>query len=501
MRSCALPLVLAVFLMAVLPTPAVAGLFDDAVSGSLDSDAPPVQGEGSDTPPDASPPGETAARVESQPAEKTDESTFGFELNGFVRADVFLGKVYGQDDAEVKNGYGEAALKLTVRKRPHAMAYADGRLRYGYEDGGQELHLELKEAWVDLYLGPFDIRMGQQIIVWGRADSVNPTSNLVALNATVRSDDLDDKRMGNLGLKVSGNWQPVRLEAVWMPLYRANTLPRLPFPDTDTLAVTLKDAFPSASLRNSLGAARLHVELPAVEFSFSYLFGYSPTPGIVLDDIDFGQERTVINLTRRAYRHHVAGFDFSLPVKDWFGLRGEAAYKHPFEDTRQPAVARPDLQWVLGLDRQWGEFYLIGQYVGRYVWQWEAETGGTLLDQAGVAPTPPLPEAVQALMEASVTSAAARTTQLIFGQAARWQHSAWLRMEYKLLQETLTLEATGSVNFTTWEWMVRPRIAYNVADAVTLAFGGEVFMGPDDSFNGLIDQMVSAGYMEVKVSF
>ncbi|MBL6975833.1 MAG: hypothetical protein ISR64_08895, partial [Deltaproteobacteria bacterium] len=75
------------------------------------------------------------------------------------------------------------------------------------------------------------------------------------------------------------------------------------------------------------------------------------------------------------------------------------------------------------------------------------------------------------------------------------------RIEWKLLHETLSVEVLGMLNASTLEWMVRPKITYAVTDALKVLVGGEVYGGPDDSLYGLIDQTLSAGFVEARVSF
>jgi hypothetical protein len=56
-------------------------------------------------------------------------------------------------------------------------------------------------------------------------------------------------------------------------------------------------------------------------------------------------------------------------------------------------------------------------------------------------------------------------------------------------------------NFTTKEWLVTPRIGYRLSDAITAYVGAQIFMGPDDTLFGLIDQELSAGYAEMRFIF
>ena len=95
----------------------------------------------------------------------------------------------------------------------------------------------------------------------------------------------------------------------------------------------------------------------------------------------------------------------------------------------------------------------------------------------------------------------AKQSQILFGQTARVQHVATLRLEWLVAHETLSLSSLGLVNFTTHEWLITPRIGWKMTDTITAYVGAQVFAGPDDTLFGLIDQTLSAGYAELRASF
>ena len=146
-------------------------------------------------------------------------TTAPFTLNGYVRGDMFIGKVQDQNAAEMKATYGELSLQLRTAKSPYGDGFADARIRYGLQGDAQGTFIDLREAYVNTYLGPFDLRLGQQIIVWGRADALNPTNNLTPVDFRIRSPLEDDIRLGNVGARAFLRLGPVRLEGVWMPIY------------------------------------------------------------------------------------------------------------------------------------------------------------------------------------------------------------------------------------------------------------------------------------------
>ena len=109
----------------------------------------------------AAPAGDIAAQPAAPPVGP-------FTLSGYVRGDMFAGKVNDVNAAELKSGYGELDLTLRTRKEPYGDGFAEARLRYGLQgDGTQGTVVEVREAYVNAYLGPLDLRLGQQIVVWG----------------------------------------------------------------------------------------------------------------------------------------------------------------------------------------------------------------------------------------------------------------------------------------------------------------------------------------------
>jgi hypothetical protein len=233
----------------------------------------------------------------------------------------------------------------------------------------------------------------------------------------------------------------------------------------------------------------------------SYLYGYAPLPGFELTNFEGGPDAFVA-ARRTAYQHQVVGFDFSTAFGEAFALRGEAAYRRPTGDwAGEYYVARPDVQYVLGIDRTFGTVNVIAQYMGRYVVDWEAEEPSRNLSYdylvaQGVIPSDDRPEYAAALKEQL-----AKTNQILFSQRAEVQHMATVRIEWLLAHDTLSISALGMVNFTTQEWLLFPKIAYKLSDAFSATIGGEVFVGPDETLFGLVDEGLSAGYAELKYAF
>ena len=136
-----------------------------------------------------------------------------------------MGKVSGKDRTEVKAGFGEVGTAGRVRMGDWGDGRCEFRFHHGYDGEQVQGGYDVREAYVDLYLGPVDVRFGHQILVWGRADAFNPTDNLTPRDMRVRSPDEDDRRLANLALRTTFNFEPVRWEWIYVPFYAPSFFP------------------------------------------------------------------------------------------------------------------------------------------------------------------------------------------------------------------------------------------------------------------------------------
>lgn len=89
-------------------------------------------------------------------------------------------------------------MKLEVPIGISASAFSEVRYR---ADGNNNHKFDIREAYVNLNLGKFDFRVGEQIVLWGRADGFNPTNNVTPQDFCVFSPEEDDRRLGNFVVK------------------------------------------------------------------------------------------------------------------------------------------------------------------------------------------------------------------------------------------------------------------------------------------------------------
>ena len=411
--------------------------------------------------------------------ESEDKNSTPYELNGFIRGAFFAGESVDSDEFVQKSGYGEVGLKMRVRKAEWGDGYAELRFRRGHEFDQSVSEFKIREAYVNTYIGNFDLRMGQQIVVWGRADGYNPTNNITPQDMLVRSSDDDDRRMGNFLLRGNFSIDPVNLELIWVPQYRPSVLPTNLFPFPDYVTFGGEDN-PNSELKNGSIAAKLDLGLGAVDGSISYFRGYMPLPGIYPDLISIDEHGLSAIIVNRPYQMQVIGGDFSTTLGA-FGVRGEVAYRQPVEDYTKDVnvhVPNPDIQYVFGLDRTIGDFSIIFQYIGRYVLDFE-EFKGTGLP----------------------TDLLITNNRMIAQQIYEMSHALFMRPSWTFLHETLDVEFLAYYDLKTEEGLFRPAMSYDITDALTFKVGADIYAGPENTLFGNIDKALSSGFVELRVSF
>lgn len=390
-----------------------------------------------------------------------------YRLGGYFRGGVF------GNGKNIREKYTEGALKLDITGNQYSNAYAE--MRYRASDGiyGENNRFWLREGYVNLFLGKFDFRIGQQVLVWGRADGFNPTNNLTPTDFTTFSPDEDDKRLANFIAKGTYNFYPFKLELDWIPGYKASVLPfgnaNLP-----TGVSWGEDQIPCLKWKNSSFGLKLDLEKPSFDGSLSYYKGYYKMPSL-----NYALTTNGAEVFTQPWKVQVLGADFSTAAGS-YGLRGEFAYTLPDNDS-DSIFSSPcqQLEYTLGIDREWGNFSFIVQYVGKYIFDFKKEIA---------VQTPLAKEAV-------------RYNRMLFSQLEEWNHSVSIRPAVNLMHETLKCEMLGLVNFSTEEWFLMPKVTYTISDALTLCIGAQLFGGNNNTLYGFIKDSKNAGFIELKLSF
>lgn len=431
-----------------------------------------------------------AAGVEAAaPSAEAGAAGLGLDLGGYVKGGIFAGRNEGAEPV-LQGAYGEFALKGEAEKADWGRALVELRFAAGDNRGPETGAVpDVREAWVETQAGPLAVRLGRQIIVWGRADSINPTNNLTPMNQVALSSEYDDTRLGNELLQATAKLsQELSVTGIWVPQYRPDVLPlaMVELPASITVAGT---AYPDDRLANSSWAFRAEITTGPVDGSVSYYRGYETLPGF-----DSLLSAAGMTLIPTAYRQQAVGLDFSTAVED-FGLRGEVCYKQPdLSNEEYSYIPAARWEYVAGVDRTLGDWNFLVQYSGVYVRDFKAVEQPVLLD-----PFNPLAQMLYAAQLAGAEMA--KINRLFTGTRDEISHAATAQIGWSGLAETLRVKLAGMYNFTTRDFAFNPSAAYDLADALTVTVGGLDVDGPEASLNRLVNRLLSTVYIEVKCSF
>jgi len=428
------------------------------------------------------------------------EDVMPVQLNGYVRGALFLGEYTTASPSEIKSGYGEAALKIDALSGERGRLFSELRFRNGYEYDGWINEFSVREAYADLYLGKFELRAGQSIVAWGRADMFNPTNNLTPQDYFVRSPEPDDMRLGNFLMRGRYIITPkIRLEAIWVPKYRYSIYRFDLFKMPGYMRFT-ESSLPGAALKNGSAAVKVDFLFEGFDGSLSWFNGYDPMPGIQAGDISpTPAEDMVIEMYARAFRQQTLGLDFSFGLGS-FGVRGEAALRHPVSDYREEVYSpNRDFRFVLEVDRSFGDFSLMAAYMGQYVFDFtEMPVQGGIPD---IDPRMLQDPAILAQLGPMMNQQVAAFNRIIFDQTNKTSHSLAFRPALSMFHGLSQLELFALYNFSTEEWNMIPRLSWDASDNLKLSVGGQYFEGPDNTRYKLVAPVFNGGFCELRYSF
>jgi hypothetical protein len=350
-----------------------------------------------------------------------------------------------------------------------------------------EVTSELREGYFEVSRGQWEIRGGRQLIVWGRADELNPTDVITPKNfLLLLPEGQAGYRFGVNALKADYflSLSGVRVTGVWVPVSSASIIPISTLPE----GVRLTDRLPPVRFEDGSAGVKLDRSGGKIDASLSYFYGFNLLPEVHIERASLDEVTRTLHadVALEHERQHMIGGDFAT-TRGRFGYRGEVAYvltDNPHGRRVESIV--PYLYYVLGVERSFfTNFSVILQYVGRWVPD-RIDPERALGD--------PNPVRGRALF------LAARETFAINQQLDTVQNGWTLRLDKKFWNDTLDLELLGVHYLPRNDFFLRPRITYDLADAWKLTIGGEILHGPKHSYLGRVQRNTGA-FAEVKYSF
>ncbi len=384
--------------------------------------------------------------------------------------------------------YGEY-FAVGKRNEDHPTIIFNGR------DYKHDFVLDLRDAYLHFFYGPFDLRVGNQLVSWGTltvtspSDRVNPrdTKNYYWSEISGAKEHIFAARA------VASVWD-FNFEAVWIPFYKGSNLDlygadfsifrygsaynftAYPIPDISyyikrSNTEGANDFFfstekPDASILNSQAGLRISATKGGVDFGLSYLYAYEELPQMQADPtvrallravqtgdenltssyvkqlmqrLEWGESPDSLYRSRFVRKHSIAAeLGFSL----WeFGIKGEAAFwpYRTFYTSDIEAVEHHTLVYAGGID-----FIKFNQSVFDQIFLSFELFGSSVFD---------VPDG----------------EKLVF--YTRRNLGLHTTLRFSFLDEKLELEGVTQINFNTRDYVVVPRIGYEVYDNLRLIAG------------------------------
>lgn len=363
------------------------------------------------------------------------------EIGGYLRTGIITN--FKLDN--IKNNYSETALNLKL-KNDIVNCFSDIRLSLNKT----EIIMNLREAWIEIYLGSLDFRLGNQIISWGRADGINPTDNLTPKDYSKFKNNEDDYKIANISYRARYYLPNITFEGVLIPFYKYSEI----FYETDNKEII-----------DLIYALKITLQNSIFEGSLSWFDGRQPEAGL-----------SGFN-TRSAAEQIVLGADFVFTFNK-LSLRGETAYSYTQDYTVYTYIPNPEIEWIIGFDTDFIPEVTLGfQYYGKWIEDWNK-------------------------LEINNAYAIIKDfNRLLWNQTKEYQNNISSIIKLKLFHDTINLDLFGNYNITTEEIQSRIKLHWNLADALNFYTGVNYVSGPNGTRSDLAEDYMQTFFAEIKFSF
>ena len=388
----------------------------------------------------------------------------GIGLSGYGRYYAGYKAFNGNDNLAIS----QTTFNLSFDKTTSFGALKINPMLYFYNS--DSLSLKLREAYIDMYFTNFDLRIGKQQVIWGKADGVFITDIVSPKNLEeFLLPDFDEIRTGitaaKLDFYVTDNHT---LEAIWVPVFTPTIYPStnsmwapkfdfgISLPGNPPIVIDNSKKEVNTSLENSEFFLKYSALTSLVDFEImgAYTWDDDPALGknVEFTPVNGHPVPSKITVTPEYHRLSLAGGSFSTTLGP-FVLRGEAAYYFgKYFQTTNPMVnnglvQKDYLHYLVGVDFSLWDINFSGQFIQKAVMDYK---DGELLE-----------------------------TPMFKGQ---YNNMATFLAHYSCINETLTFEYFMYYDFNYDDALIRPRILYDYSDSINLQLGANIFTGNQGEF-------------------
>jgi hypothetical protein len=272
-----------------------------------------------------------------------------------------VGDLLFREDAFVKPAaWIQFAAGVDLRANSHDQVEDDWAVDIG-DRTTRRPRVSIRRLAATLTRGPITIDAGKQFIRWGKTDIVTPTDRFAPRDFM---NVVDAEFLAVSGVRAVAQAGSDTFEAVWVPYFTPSRLPlldqrwtALPPGAQDVTLIDEGARYPAGA---QAGIRWSHVAA-GLEYSASFYDGFNHLPNIGVEPLAVTSTSTLVGVLRTYPSIRTYGGDAALPTR-WFTLKGEAAYF-----TTAAAATDEYVLYVVQLERQTGEWVIVGGYAGEAI--------------------------------------------------------------------------------------------------------------------------------------
>ncbi|MDR8392350.1 hypothetical protein NC796_14445 [Aliifodinibius sp. S!AR15-10] len=209
-----------------------------------------------------------------------------------------------------------------------------GELQNLYSQGLDSLQYRLREAYVNLYFNKSDLRIGRQIISWGRTDGAFITDVLSPVDLSeFLTQDFPDIRSGIDAISYIRYWGSDYLQLVVNPVFNPNITPEPGsrwFPRTffgGNVPLQFNDFDPQPTIKNIQIGSRLALRSNLnYDLDLGLLYWHYPNPSYAKNFITNSQGEGILQLTESATQSIVLLYSGTVQLTRRLLFKSEASY-------------------------------------------------------------------------------------------------------------------------------------------------------------------------------
>ena len=432
----------------------------------------------------------------------TSQAGIGLPHTHENKGDFLLGQTIF--DGTIKSYLDEASVVVNAQIIHDALGSqsANGYSALVSDDGS--FALKLKEAYIDWKGEMLALRVGRQIVSWGKADDIKITDIICPKDeASFVASVYNESRLGIDAVRLSLLTEKVQVDAFFIPFFTPSTLPLAKgnplraqiFPaEEDGITINVPEDYrdfehPSKHISNSEYAFRASAYTSVADVSLYYFYGWDDTPffryspqmvvynSSASGDRDIYDDIFEIDVSGKYKRMMMIGLDAAIPAGE-FVIRLEEAYfpKRHFQTTAEYQMQRQFSGQKMKTSLQKHQLISLAGL------DWAPSGGWTLTAQY--------------------------IADIVFDhdkalERRNFEHQATLSIEKSVLNETLTLAASGALDLRDFSSATELEIDYKLNDAITLSAIGDLYYGGIDNKKGLFGDYrnLSSITFKGKISF